>query len=96
MGTEIKPQCINCIWYKPNQAELAYKSGEGFCTSPAMEFSISKGVSVSLLDRSNPHSTHQNKTHHLENIKSFDGGKQQHKRYALVVQEDFGCVNFKV
>lgn len=92
---EMNKQCKNCMWYKPEQAELAFMTTKGFCIAPHLEYNVHEGTLVSILDRGNPHPTHQDKTQHIENIESFAMAKQQSKRYALVVQENFGCNYFK-
>jgi hypothetical protein len=94
MKDQVKMVCKNCKWFKSEQAELAYQKTKGFCISPKLEYNTTDGCSITLLDRNNLHPTTQCTTHRLENIRSFEGAKQRSNRYVLVVNDEFGCINF--
>lgn len=91
----IAPKCINCKWWKPEQAELEYCSTSGFCISPALNFTVRDGQSVVVLDRKNPSGKYRN-TQQLEcNTGEHTVNNLTKSQYVLVTDIDFGCINFE-
>jgi hypothetical protein len=89
----IKPLCMNCKWWRNKQAEIDYRTTEGFCLSPRNQYDLHKGTAVQLLDRKNKDNpSKMQKFESLNNTIPF--GKVHESRYILVTEEEFGCINF--
>ena len=90
---ELKNQCIRCINWKTNQAELNYVNGCGICVSEHLRFTTTNYSSAYLLDRNNISEKYKG-VNRFEN-KLNNGVNVEKSRYLLLTDEEFVCIHFK-
>lgn len=84
--------CKTCKHWCNRQRELNYWETTGFCTNPALQFTIKDGRRAGVIDRENEKNRSNVTGNPSHDFETGALGSIKPSRYSLATTDDFGCV----